>query len=177
MADDFRDRLTEYEKTSFDNFTLQGCDRESIEKFLTDYEDGFDEAWDEFLEVNPHMKSNNPGEPGEEGDDNEPSSEEDQLAQEAIQEEDRLAAEQLRKRYTDEDGNYTGKDNIDELSQEETGETEEIESDTLTDEEKAERDYPYMAKDGMPYRQDFTHKEEPDEELKKMYPDMNVDDL
>ncbi len=37
--------------------------------------------------------------------------------------------------------------------------------------------YPDMAKDGMPYRQDFTHKGEPDEELKKMYPDMNVDDL
>ncbi len=59
----------------------------------------------------------------------------------------------------------------------EIGETEETESDTLTDEEKAKEDYPDMAKDGMPYRQDFTHKGEPDEELKKMYPDMNVDDL
>ena len=62
----------------------------------------------------------------------------------------------------------------DELSQEETGE---IESDTLTDEEKAKEEYPDMAKDGVPYRQEFKHREEPDEELKKRYPDINPDDL
>ncbi len=54
---------------------------------------------------------------------------------------------------------------------------EENEDGTLTDEEKAKEDYPDMAKAGMPYRQDFTHREDPNEDLKARFPDMNPDDL
>ncbi len=37
--------------------------------------------------------------------------------------------------------------------------------------------YPDMVKNEMPYRQEFKHREEPDEELKKRYPDMDPDNL
>ncbi len=70
-------------------------------------------------------------------------------------------------------------------------ETGEIQYDTLTpkeeimtqqaleDEEKSalEERYPEMVKDDIPYRQDFTSKEEPDEELRKRYSDMDPDNI
>ena len=53
VSDDFRDGLTEDEKTSFDNMILRGCSRESFEKFITDIYVDFDSAWDALKKENP----------------------------------------------------------------------------------------------------------------------------
>ncbi len=46
-----------------------------------------------------------------------------------------------------------------------------------TEEEKAKEQYPDMVKNGVPFRQELAPQEEPDEDLKKRFPDMNLENL
>lgn len=52
---DFKDVLDEKERGNYDDLVEQGCTTESIEKFLSSYELGFDDARKVLAEENPNV--------------------------------------------------------------------------------------------------------------------------
>ena len=197
---DYRESLDDDNKAAYDDLISQGCSEESANKYLMNYLLDCDAAWKDLESENPDLMLSLPFDENDipYGEDNPREEENIKYPVDPSNLHHRELVEEHHRKVSEEvSGDW--RENL-ETEKAETGKTEELDNavaeslglsqaeydkamqETVSankeenEEASLKEQYPDMVKNEMPYRQEI-HKKEPEEEIKKRYPDMNPDDL